>query len=351
MTSPLCETGVAFAAAVSLAACVPRLPERPQALDEIGVRLGGEWLEKTTLHEDARLGSITQVQRRKRNGELAIVGTRGAVFLPMADGSPRFVPFAEPAGEAELVEWPDGRSLYLDRGGGGWRTGGLFGADGALLWQPDHELGMDDLAVGDLDGDGAPEFVVGYNGGGGIRLLDASGNQRWREDDANVWHVEIADADGDGRMEIIHSNAAGLLTLRDGTGKVIRRIAVESYLSQFSLTRWPEPQLGLLQVGDGHTNVLDFDGRVRLRLDSPETTRLCRVRGATAQLGGSPHLVVTASQSNWDRAQLFVFSQEGALRYREVLPAECAAVAAPDQDAILSGCGPRLVRYTERRGQ
>src|SRR6185295_3356852 len=109
---------------------------------------------------------------------------------------------------------------YIDRGGGGWQTGAFIGEDGARLWQPDALQGMDDLAAGDVDGDGVPEFVVGYNGDGGIHLHDAAGKRRWREDDGNVWHVEVVDTDGDGRCEIVHSNAGGDLTVRDASGKV-----------------------------------------------------------------------------------------------------------------------------------
>jgi hypothetical protein len=167
---------VARVAAIVSTACFPSLPKRPASLDALGVRLGGEWLEKAPLYEDTRLGSITQIVRRPTTGELVIVGKRAAVFLPPSHGTPRVVRFRERAGDAELLEWPDGRPRYLDRGGGGWQPGALIGADGDCLWRPGTGLGaMDDLAAGDLDGDGVPEFAVGYNGGDGVSLLDATG--------------------------------------------------------------------------------------------------------------------------------------------------------------------------------
>lgn len=309
----------------------------------MGVRKGAEWLASSLLHEDARLGSITQIVTRS-GGELAIVGTRAAVFLPPSPGAPRAVAFAEPAGRAELVEWPDGQPRFVDRGGGGWRTGALIGTDGRQSWRPDDEMGMNDLAAGDLDGDGTPEFVVGYNGWGGVRLLDASGKERWREDDGNVWHVEILDANADGKPEIVHSNASGLMTLRDAGGRVMRRLAVERYLSNFSPVSWPQGT-GLLHIDDGRTSIIDFDGRARTELETPETSAFGQARGTVALLDGGRHLVMTASQSHWDRAQLFVFDQGNVLRYREVLAAECVAVAAPEADSFLLGCGSRVLRY------
>jgi hypothetical protein len=170
--------------------------ERPASLDAVGVRAGGEWLARGTLHEDARLGSLTQVVRRK-NGELAMVGTHAAVFWTAADAQPRVVTFRDPAGAAELVSGPADRRATST--GAGWvADGALIGEDGVRLWQPDRLAGMDDMAAGDLDGDGIPEIVVGYNGGSGVHLYDAAGKPRWRKLDGNVWHVEILDTDGDG---------------------------------------------------------------------------------------------------------------------------------------------------------
>ena len=71
------------------------------------------------------------------------------------------------------------------------------GAPSFLHIAPDTGvLSVDDTAAGDVDGDGRLEFVVGFNGGGGVRLLDSTEKMRWRKPDGNVWHVEIADLKG-----------------------------------------------------------------------------------------------------------------------------------------------------------
>lgn len=123
-----------FAACLPLWACFPNVPGRPSSLDQPGVRVGNEWLDKAPLYEDSRLGSVTQIKKRTPSGELAIVGTRAAVFLPPRQGEPRVVEFRMPARHAELVEWPVGGPRYLGRGGGGWQTGALIGEDGSRLW-------------------------------------------------------------------------------------------------------------------------------------------------------------------------------------------------------------------------
>jgi len=338
------RVGLALGIPMLTGGCV-ELPERPQSLDQPGVRMGSGWLQATRFHEDPRLGSITQIVRRGADGDLAIVGTRAALFLPAHSEPPRLVEFGAEAGHAELVEWPDGGPRFLDRGAGGWQTGALIGPDGVRLWQPASGMGMNDLAAGDLDGDGVPEFAVGYNGGGGVRLLDAAGHERWRELDGNVWHVEILDADGDGHPEIVHSNAAGQVTVRDAAGKVLTRGQAEGYFSHFSVVRWPPERTGLLQSGDGRTDVLDLDGRTRVRLETPDTSFLGEARGAVARLGGTDHLVVATSLGHWERTELFVFDEGDVLRYREVLRADCVAITTAEPEGFLLGCGARVLRY------
>jgi len=353
---PLHRKALIAAAAAVGSACLPTracvsLPGRPAALEHAGVRVGDRWLAIDVLYDDARLGSITQIVKRA-NGELAIVGAKAAIFLPGAGGTAaaRAVRFAEPAGHPELVEWPDGQPRFVDRGGGGWQTGALIDVDGRRLWQPERRDGMDDLAAGDVDGDGLPEFVVGYNGGQGVHLLDATGKARWAETDSNVWHVDIVDTDGDGKAEIIHSNAAGQLTVRDARGKVLRRagLSVSGYLSDFSLVRWPPPEAGVLHSGDGATEILGFDGKVRASLVTPDSPSLGEASGVAARFGADDYLVLALSARSWDRTQLFVFDKGGALRYREVVVGNCRAVAAPEPDAFLFGCGTRVWRYKNR---
>jgi hypothetical protein len=298
------------------------------------------------------LGSVTPIAKRTGTGETLIVGTTAAVFLPAKDGAAHVVQFKEPAGDARLVEWPGGQARFVDRGGGGWQTGALIGADGSRVWQPEPGFGVDDLAAGDVDGDGVPEFVVGYNGGGGVRLLDAAGKERWRKGDANVWHVEVVDTDGDGKAEIVHSNAAGAMTVRDATGAVLRSARAGShfaYFSHFSVVQWPPQRTGLLRATDAAAEVLGFDGSVRVHLDAPDVTSLSEARGVAARLDGRDTFAVSVVDSRWDRTQLFVFDQAGVLRYREVFAGKCPAVAAPEEGAFLFGCGARVLRYTTQR--
>jgi hypothetical protein len=204
------------------------------------------------------------------------------------------------------------------------------------------------VASASLDGDGDLEFMAGYNGDGGVRLFDASGKRRWRQDDGNVWHVEIVDTNGDGKPEIVHSNAAGEVTVRDPNGNALTRVHTDGYFSRFSVVQWPPQKTSLLHTGDGVTRIIDFSGTVRVRLETPDTSFLGDACGAAARFDGREYLALAVSQSNWDRTQLFVFDQANVLRYREVVAAACVAIATPEPEAFLFGCGPRVLRYTVR---
>ena len=131
--------------------------------------------------------------------------------------------------------------------------------------------------------------------------------------------------------------------------KVRHRTTLEGYLSQFSVVDWPPEQAGFLYAGDGVTRVVDFKGRTRVRLSTPDSSSLMDAHGVPVRFGTDDFLVATLSMSNWDRTQLIVFDRSGTLRFREVVRGSCKAVAAPEPDAFLFGCGPNVRRYSLRR--
>lgn len=91
--------------------------------------------------------------------------------------------------------------------------------DGEVVWRvavPENDQG---IAVGDVDGDGAPELAV--NTTGEVILLDANGTQLWSVTSRQVeaGSVVMADLDADGAYEVIAYGNSGLRILsgRDGT--------------------------------------------------------------------------------------------------------------------------------------
>ena len=108
----------------------------------------------------------------------------------------------------------------------------LFDKNGKELWSYPGGLlhGVDDSLAGQMEKDGKAKVVVGFDGGGGIVLLDGNGTQFWKKPQANVWHVETLDTNGNGRREILRSNARGQLLVLNANGEILGR-----YLSSYQI--------------------------------------------------------------------------------------------------------------------
>jgi outer membrane protein assembly factor BamB len=109
------------------------------------------------------------------------------------------------------------------------KAGTVFALDSAgnLLWQyrtPGRTVAP--AAVGDVDGDAAPEVVVGDQTGT-LSCLSRSGQLLWqaRLPAEVLWAwPAIADLDGDGRGEVVIADSGGYLTCLRGTGEVLWRV-------------------------------------------------------------------------------------------------------------------------------
>jgi hypothetical protein len=120
---------------------------------------------------------------------------------------------------------PTGEYGYLTRNESWVVPVTLFDKEGRVAWSSNESsaAGVDDSVAGDIYGDGKSSVVIGFNGGGGVALLDGRGKTLWKREESNVWHVETLDTNGDGRGEILPSNAKGQLLVRNGNGDVIAR--------------------------------------------------------------------------------------------------------------------------------
>lgn len=286
------------------------------------------------------------------------------------------VTFDKRAGEIRFIDLDgDGVFEYMDRGGHGWQDAGLFDRAGKTIWRYGDSFGVDDMATGDLDGDGKPEFVVGFNGGGGVRLVNRSGADVWRQDDGNVWHVEMVDTDGDGTLEIVHSNAPGQITIRDRRGTIISQVSPHVpglYLSNFSVVRWPRTHSrpSLLVPGDGKVWLLDFEGNKVVELAAPGSDRYGDIVGHSVTFTGdtAEYFAVLINYDLYDRAMLYLYrvsSESGEsgkseesdeLVYEEILPEPSAALATEPSDqsgaeALLVGGTGKVWRYELKNGR
>jgi hypothetical protein len=329
------------------------------------VRTGSDFLTKEQFATDPRLGEVRDIvigELDPRPGtEIGIAGTDAALLwawegevLDRDADVIAAVLFEGRASHVDIVDVEgDGVCEFMNRGSWGddvW----LRDHTGADLWVYGGDPGVDDACAGDIDGDGILEFAVGFNGGGGVHLLDARGEVQWQERDSNVWHVEMADANGDGSLEVIHTSSGGALTVRGRDGSVLGKHRGASYLSKFSLCRYPgrSDAQHIVACRDGAIQVLDFEGDTVARLDAPEAGDLGHARATPVKLvaDAPEYFAVVVDTGGMKMGYLYVYDGGGSLVYQEVMEGVCAAVAATPADdvgaeALLVGGENRVCRY------
>jgi hypothetical protein len=81
-----------------------------------------------------------------------------------------------------------------------------------LVWESTDTYTDNEIAIGDVDGDGRPEIVLNTSG----KVLDAAFREvEWTYDPGFGTEMELFDIDADGRLEIIAVGADGLLRVFD----------------------------------------------------------------------------------------------------------------------------------------
>jgi hypothetical protein len=300
------------------------------------ILVGDRLLETHPFYIGNAIGGISQIlvgwPADREGAEIAVVASHGVDFIDSEGQVKKQVRFAmEQYSPVEVARLDlTGTYGFLTRDESWSAPATLFNNQGQVSWQSTgHWPGVDDSASGSLSGDGKLSVVVGFNGSGGISLLDSQGSQIWTKKEANVWHVEMLDTAGDGRERIVHSNAGGQLLVRDANGDVVARYFPGYYVSHFALTRWGEeskPSHLLVPVSehrDGcckpHMIVSDRSGNKIAELESPMGGLFSLFSATPIRLGnGNEYFAVLENNFASDRSMLLLYgldSRDTGLNY------------------------------------
>jgi hypothetical protein len=170
----------------------------------------------------------------------------------------------------------------------------LFDSAGEMLWtygvRSKNSASMDGARIGDIDGDGVPEFAIYYRYREGIHLLDVAGNTRWKQPVYALGHIEFSDIDGDGSEELLltnsnNANGTTVFTALDSNGTVITETQIPTKSFEFALVNWPggkEPPFILL-TEENQIRIVTQQGAEIRRLDAPGCRPFGKVKAVTVK--------------------------------------------------------------------
>jgi hypothetical protein len=345
-----------------------------EALQKLQPRVitGAGRLDKNPFYAGSNLGEITQIlvgwPADREGAALTVIGNKGADFLDARAGLKMQIQFSKyvPCSVEAVRLDASGDYGFLTRAQSWAVDVVLFDKTGQERWSYSGGLsGIDDSVMGDVGGDGKTKVVVGFNGGGGLVVLDGERKQVWKKSEGNVWHVEILDTRGDGRKEILHTNAQGQLLVRDASGEVIAHYLPNYYVSDFALTRWgieSQPSHILVPAKESADQcckpvflVLDAQGRIVAYLDAPLSDLMQEANGTRLRYPRNvEYYAVLQSKESLKRSVLSLYNHEGQMAYQEVLGDYCLGITAfPGElgDRLLVGCSGEVWEYFAARAE
>ncbi len=345
-------TVLLVSSAVAQNATKSQSPARQTKTERLKVSAPPLVMEKELFFQKAGLGAVTAIRPapawRDSQPFFWVAGERGAALVTGSGAVQHSVVFEHKGGK--VTPWDldgDGTCEFVSCDG---RQGDLrvFDGEGRQRWR--YGLGLDpavgDATCGDLDGDGQLECVVGMKKSGGVRLLNRNGKEIWEKPETNVWHVEILDINGDGKNEIVHSNAIGLFRIRNGGGDILRELPYKNVIANFSLCRWPGADGGWFILNNNKATglqIIDFEGKVITGF--PTAAMGYEAGGVPVRLerGEKPLFALLVCDCLPHRdTWLYLYDSEGNLIFQDKLQSRRATLLTvvdetPGQEALLVG--------------
>jgi hypothetical protein len=126
-----------------------------------------------------------------------------------------------------------------------------YDLSGSLRWS--YRSGINDVYPFDLNGDGADEVVIGFNGSVGLHVLDSEGALLWQADGANLHSVSAGDVLGAGVPQVL-TTCHGRVHIFGQDGKKIKMLDPGLHAFLVCATSYREDDRpGAVLVGWGRT--------------------------------------------------------------------------------------------------
>jgi hypothetical protein len=316
-------TGFLLLIAASLYVSISIEPEPPL---ETGITRGTDLLSKSVFATQPQLGEVTSIRmlpnETPSDVTLLVAGTQGAATISRNGNVKSLITFDTRKGKVEPLSTKSAMEFEFVDTGGGWQPVSLISSAGKTLWQTPADAAPDEMAPVDLDGDGLAEFVIGYNGRGGLKAFDRSGAELWSHPASNVFSVKTATMNG--ADVIIHTDGDEII-IRSLVGDKLRTLPLPVY--SFVVDSWGE-RPAIITQQETWLRVYDLEGS---SVDSlpimAEGTDLCTTRIMFLDEGPVYRAVVVSLLASTGLSELYLFDERDTLAYHEVFSGKYPAMA------------------------
>jgi hypothetical protein len=233
-------------------------------------------------------------------------------------------------GVFELLDWGEGEQARL------------LDSSGKTLWKFPiaNEEAIYDVAAGDLDGDGLPEFVTATDSG--LNRIDRTGRKIWHKPASTSMELEIVDTNGDGIGELIEANDEPQVILRDATGEPLRNLMNLGDAYAFTLVKHENPARPpqLLVAGDERITLKSLDDEKVIHLPAPACVSYYVAFGTHIQFEADrkPTFAVMTTALEGE-STLYLYDADQKLIFQETMIGHFATIAA----VAKPGGGQRLL--------
>lgn len=325
-------------------------------LGAAGVRKGSGFVTSTVLLRDDRLGKVTDITPDRQNPELFWIAGLKNIMAIQPDGRVTSV-IPVPVGTFDF-HWVDLDNKAALINAGSWVSAPfLLDANGKTVWSYSSEsTGVNNMtACYNILGDNKTEFVVGFNGAGGVHLLDENGHLVWKVPEVNVWHVEAQDLNDDGKVKIVHSDSKGKLVVRNPDGMVLKEYQPPVYVSNFTLTDWINPDGPTAALLPDQTKYVFYSftkGAIVAEWESGIDISQGKTRANWVvwnPASGKSLAILTTFILN-KQSVLTIYSEAGQMQYQEVFPEACEGLGVvdgttPGSHFLLCGGDGQVIQY------
>jgi hypothetical protein len=202
------------------------------AAEAADVSLDAVGLESAWGHD----GDFTSIATAEASGAIYALRSDSIDVFDAAGAAQGEIPIDDSGRELRVTQLDDDPAiefLLFQQWGGDLRA---VDDDGGELWTYPAGQGIDDVWPTDLDGDGVNETIVGYNGAGGVHVVDSRGEQTAENGSiGNVWHVAAGRFTAD-EMQVVTTSAAGEVHVFSTGGEAIADFPVGLYANYIRLT-------------------------------------------------------------------------------------------------------------------